>query len=109
MHALLLLLALALPQGSPEPAPSQEPPIPTDHDAIHREMEEMFKQVELRQREIDRMLYDASAGKKALQPITESGIGGLVPQARDRSAAAESGMRRILKLAKSHTHQGGGT
>ncbi len=106
MHALLLL-ALVFAQNPI--APSQEPPLPTDDAAIHREMDELFKQVELRQHAIDRMLYDASTGHSIAKPIADSGIGTLVKQADDSGHADVRDIQRILDLAASHSHHGNGT
>ena len=106
MLALLLFLTL---QVSPGTSPSQQPPIPHDHEAIHREMDELFKQIELRQRAMDRMLYDASAGEKLAQRTAGSGIGELIHRTRDHGRDVQRDIQRILDLAASHTHQSGGT
>lgn len=108
MH-VSLLLALLTAFGALAPAAPQEPAASKDHDAIHREMEQLFQQVELRQRAIDRQLYGASAGEKLVKPVAESGILSLIQKSRDDTQQVQRDMQRILELAASHTHKGGGT
>jgi len=107
MHVSLLLAPL-IALGALAPAAPQQVPPPQDHEAIHREMDELFKQIELRQRAIDRQLYGASAGEKLVKPVTDSGILSLIQKSRDDTLQVQRDMQRILELAASHTHKGGG-
>ena len=106
MHALLMLALLSLQNP---PAPEQAPPPEKDHDAIHREMEELIVQVEAHQHAIDRMLLQASTGRSAMKPVTESGIGDLLQKAHQQGVDNERDIQRIFELAADHVHQGGGT
>jgi hypothetical protein len=101
--ALTVLMAALAPQiwaQTPQPAPE-------DHGAIHEEMNQLFKSVELRQRAIDRLLFDAGAGKVPKAPIAGSGIDKLLEHAREGSTEVKRDIDRILELARSHTHEGG--
>jgi hypothetical protein len=103
MHAILLLALFQLP-----PLPGQ--PTAQDEDAaIHREMEELIVQVELRQRAIDRMLGQAATGRAAVKEIGGPSIGDLVKQAHDHGVQDQRDIVRILELAASHVHKGNGT
>ncbi|MEO6711585.1 MAG: hypothetical protein ABI054_13125 [Planctomycetota bacterium] len=105
MHALLFF-ALWIAQGSP--APAQEPPA-KDHEAIHREMEELIVQVEAHQRAIDRMLYQASTGRSAVGTVAGPSPGDLIQKALAQGKDDQRDIQRILDLAASHTHKGNGT
>jgi hypothetical protein len=110
MHVLLLtsLAALAQLQGPGVPAPA--PQVQTqsdDHAAIHREMGELFKAIELRQKAIDRLLYDTGAGHVPAEPSVAAGVGQSLAKAKDGSRQVTRDIDRILELAASHTHQGG--
>jgi hypothetical protein len=110
MHVLLLtsLAVLAQLQG-PDPRIAAPPPqsASEDHAAIHREMERLFKEVELEQRHIDRLLLDAGTAHVASQPKAAASVGEFVTQARDGSRLVTRDIDRILELAGNHTHQGG--
>ena len=106
MHASRLLALVTL-LAALAPAAPQKPLTAQDHAAIHREMDELFSQVELRQRGIDRKLYDVSAGGKVAVPVSGSGMGNLLVKARDDGRDVQRDNQRILELAANHTHQGG--
>jgi hypothetical protein len=108
MHALLLL-ALVILQSPPAPNSTQVPPGERDDAAIHREMEQLILQVEVHQRAIDRMLYEASTGHKAVQSTDGANAGALVQKAYEQSRDDQRDMQLILDLAASHTHKGNGT
>jgi hypothetical protein len=112
MHVLLLtsLAALAQLQGPGVPAPAPQAQAQSeDHAAIHREMIELFKAIDLRQRAIDRLLYDAGAGHVPAEQSVAAGIGASLAKAKDGSQQVTRDIDRSLELAASHTHQSGGT
>lgn len=97
--AALLLAPLQEPQPpapEPPPAPVQGPEgiAPPGEDEIVK----LFGQVERRMREIDRLLYDASAGR-APGAIEESGIDRLLQRGREASKQVLEDIDRILELA----------
>jgi len=121
MSALILssLLGLALqPLAAP---PAQDPPRPAPppvlpggslaQDQGEDEMRRLFAEVESRLRAVDRMLYDASAGRP-LEGAEESGIDKLLQHSRDSSKEVVDGIDRIIDLAlqraKEQQQQGGG-
>jgi len=106
MHALLLVAMMLL--QSP-PVPEQAPPHEKDHEAIHREMEQLIMQVEVHQHAIDRMLNQASTGRAAVKPVAESGIGDLLQKAHQQGVENERDIQHIFELAADHVHQAGGT
>jgi translation initiation factor IF-2 len=70
-------------------------------DAARKEMQELFKKVELRLREIDRLLTDASAGDRdALKANADSGMGKLLEGSQERGREVLEGIDRILELAR---------
>ena len=110
MHELLLTLiaALAQPRGSDvlTAAPSLQSKS-EDHAAIHREMDRLFREVELQQKQIDRLLLDAGTTRVPDQPEAAARVGEFVTKARDSSRLVTRDIDRILELVASHTHQGG--
>ena len=97
--AAALLAALQEPQPpapEPPPAPIQGPEglAPQGED----EMLKLFGQVERRMREIDRLLYDASAGR-APGKLEESGIDRLLQRGRESSKQVLEDIDKILELA----------
>jgi|SRR5882672_9008402 len=111
MHGLLLLTSLAvlgqLQGPDPRTTAPQPQAIPEDHAAIHREMDRLFKEVELQQKAIDRLLLDAGTAHVAKQPAAGAQVGESVVKARDGSQLVTRDIDRILELVASHTHQGG--
>jgi len=75
----------------------------------HEEMQKLFGQVELRLREIDRLLSDAAAGSpRARAQAGSAGMGELLVKSRDRAQQVVEDFDRILELAD-HPHPPGGT
>jgi hypothetical protein len=87
--------------------PPEPPKADGDHAAIHKEMDKLFKEIELHLRDIDRRLYDAGAGKTPKEPVTDAGIDKLLVDARDRGQGVKRDIDRLLELAASHAHAGG--
>jgi len=69
------------------------------------EMLELFRKVELRLREIDDLLYDASAGGAGLGDVEESGIGDLLEASLEGGERVLEDIDRIIEIAE----QQGGT
>jgi hypothetical protein len=110
----LALVAFALaPSFASDPA---KPKIATADEAAdeHAEMERLIGKVELRLREIDRLLDDASAGDAASLAKIASGeakaglaaIDELLKQSHAGARQVVTDIDRILELS-SHTHPGG--
>lgn len=103
MHALQLFLSLslaALPQDG-----GVHPPSPVERlkqgAGLAEEQDEMvvlFQRVESRLREIDRLLYDASAGKP-VGTTAESGIADLLRTSRTKNQEVLEDIDQMLKLA----------
>jgi hypothetical protein len=75
----------------------------------HAEMEKLIGQVEVRLREIDRLLSDAGANDtSALSKVGPSGLAELLLKSRDNTQGVVHDIDRILELAD-HVHPGGGT
>jgi hypothetical protein len=109
MHALLAIaIAVSIP---PARFVVQEPakPIPPDVAAIHREMDGLFKEIELLQRSVDRGLFAAGTDPATAKASAAAGVGDLLSKARDDNRRAVSDIDRLLLLIASHTHPGGGT
>ena len=70
------------------------------------EMIQLFHKVERRLGEIDRLLYDASAGKTALKSLEESGIANLIKNSSGKSQEVIKDIDKILAIA---AKSGGGT
>lgn len=121
MKTILAAFAV-LPVFAQDPARPARPTIPTidqaphaDGDDPHVEMQELFGKIEVRLREIDKLLADASAGGASATSAaaTASGkaareISALIKGSREGSEAVVAGIDRILELAN-HPHQPGGT
>ena len=107
MKLTLVLAALAyaspaqeptVPPPQPRPQIGPEPPGPPQASPEEDEMLRLFGQVERRMREIDRLLYDASAGR-APGKIEESGIDKLLKRGRESSQQVLNDIDKILELA----------
>jgi hypothetical protein len=107
--AALALGASALRSSAQEPVPPTLPTLPTgapQGDNSREEMIELFRKVEKRLGEIDKLLYDASAGETSLAGKSlESGLSDLLKDSKSKSEDVLSGIDRILEIAK----QQGGT
>jgi hypothetical protein len=99
----LALLAVLAPAS---PAPAQEP---APHEEMHEQMIDLFGTVELRLRQIDKLLYDAAAGEARLASAPENPISSLLKTGAARSREVIEGIDKILELARSHQHPSGGT
>lgn len=109
LAATVLLAAGALAQA---PAPQEKPEIGPDPldgptrmmappDQMQQELRELFRQVELRLREIDRLLSDASAGDTALlDDVGEAGIDKLLDRSRENATKSIQDIDRILEIAE---------
>jgi hypothetical protein len=112
--AALALVAPAqeptVPPPQPRPQIGPEPQGPPQASGEEDEMLRLFGQVERRMREIDRLLYDASAGR-APGKIEESGIDKLLKRGRESSQQVLEDIDKILELAMQRAQeqqQGGG-
>jgi hypothetical protein len=95
------------PQKKPEAVPLGPDPLdgPRDvtaqPDQMQQELRELFRQVELRLREIDRLLSDASAGDTAaLADVGEAGIDKLLDRSRENATRSIQDIDRILEIAE---------
>jgi hypothetical protein len=96
------VIAASAPAQDPEGPP---PPVPVeaqDSAGGRAEMIELFHAVESRLREIDELLFDASAGESALGKIEESGIEELLSRSTAKAEEAVSGIDRILEIARQY-------
>jgi hypothetical protein len=106
---LAAVLTVAAPAQDPE-GPPPVPPVPpvpigeVDPEAGRNEMIELFMQVEQRLREIDQLLFDASAGEVLDEDVEEAGIGDLLRQSTSKAEEVVQGIDRILEIAQ---QQGG--
>ncbi len=109
---LPLVFAVALFAGkqnaaqSPQAAVAQVPEQGSD-EAVHKQMEDLIKSVEVNLHKVDTALYAAAAGRKFKEPVAESGISSLIQQAEADGQGAQRDMLRILELAASHVHKSG--
>lgn len=109
--ALCTLCALSA-RSAQDPAPpvGPEPRPPTPLEALRGEQGQedeivkLFGQVERRLRAIDRMLYDASSGRRLSQP-GESGLGDLLEASRRTSQQVLEEIDRILELARQRAQE----
>ena len=106
--AALLLFAAALLAGpAQDPEGPLPPPVPigeVDPEAGREEMIELFRKVEQRLQEIDKLLFDASAGEAIGDEVEESGIAELLRQSTTKAEEVVEGIDRILEIAQ---QQGG--
>lgn len=97
-RALAAAVLCAAPLSAQTPAP-QGPDAAMD--GAREEMKALFRKVETRLREIDRLLSDASAGdREALKKNADSGMGELLEQTRARGQEVLEGIDRILEIAR---------
>lgn len=71
-----------------------------------QKMMELFKKVETRLGEIDKMLYDAGTGETRLASNADSGLSELLKSSRKKQEEVLSGIDEILEIA---SQQGGGS
>ena len=112
MHVFALsgLLTAVLTLSAPAQDPERPlPPVPieaVDAQRGREEMIELFRKVESRLKEIDQLLYDASAGNAVGGEVAEAGIDELLQQSTSKGEEVLSGIDRILEIAQ---QQGGGS
>jgi hypothetical protein len=103
-----LLLAAPLAPGQ-EPPQKEHPvihvPLPQTDAEMHQQMLELIGQVELRLRQIDKLLSDASSAQR---PAAAPGVrtAELVQRSQDEGRQVIEAIDRILELAD-HGHPGG--
>jgi len=107
LHALALLPGLWLAPGQ-EPQKKEEHPVvvplPQDPEVAHQQMVKLIGQVELRLRQIDKLLGDASAAQRpAADPSTRTAE--LFRRSQDEVQQVVESIDRILELAD-HAHRG---
>ena len=100
----LCVLALSGSAWAQEEAPPLPLPSMNAEQDPRSEMLELFKKVELRLREIDDMLYDASAGGRGISDVEESGIGDLIKASLEGGETVLQDIDRIIEIAE---QQGG--
>lgn len=82
------------------------PDVTAGPDAGEQELRELFGKVELRLREIDKLLSDASAGDTAkLDQVGASGLDELLRTASSRHREVLEGIDRILEIAREREQQ----
>lgn len=103
--AALALAAHARQDGAtPTPELPRLPELGGANDP-RQEMIELFRKVETRLGEIDKLLYDASAGERALSGSSlDSGMAELLKSSKGKSEEVLAGIDRILEIAQ---QQGG--
>lgn len=82
---------------------------PGAQDDPKAEMQALFKKVESRLDEIDKLLYGAGAGDTRLAEVKESGIAGLLDQSQARSDEVLKGIDRILEIARENSDSSDGS
>ncbi len=87
------------------PAAVAQVPEKADDEAVHKQMEDLIKSVEVNLHKIDSALYSAAAGRKFKEPVAESGMSGLLQQAEADGEGAQRDMLHVLELAASHMHK----
>ena len=97
-----LLCGSAAPLGQDKPS---EPAATGGAKDTNARILELFHAVERRLLEIDSMLFQASAGDRALSGDVNSGIQKLLEQTREQSRAAREQMDEILKIAQENAQQ----
>ncbi len=113
-HPILLgLLSAVFVTSSPTQDPEgPPPPLPTEAAESaearqgRQEMIELFHLVEGRLKEIDALLFDASAGESLGDEVEESGIHELLRQSTAKAEEVVTGIERILEIA---SEQGSGS
>ena len=109
---LPLVFAIALFAGNQDPAQSSpaavaQVPSKDSDEAVHKQMEDLIKSVEVNLHRVDAALYAAAAGRKFKEPVSESGMSSLIQQAEADGQGAQRDMLRILELAAKHVHKSG--
>jgi len=116
--AVLAGAALTLPLVfAQDPAPERTSPPrgahggeePGAEEDADREIVQLFGKIERRLQEIDSLLFQAASGESAPKALEESGIAELIQRSQRGSEAAVREIDRILELARSHSHPGGGS
>jgi hypothetical protein len=111
--ALLPALLLAAPLAPGQEPPKKDPPVIQVPPAApgagdpHREMQKLIGEVELRLRQIDKLLADAGSAQRpssAASPRTAE----LVKRSQDQGKQVVEAIDKILELAD-HPHQPGGS
>lgn len=102
LTGILLACAASAQEGAPPMPPAPGAP---EAGNPQQEMMELFRKIELRLREIDDHLYDASAGERPAASEEESGIGDLIRSSVEKSEENLTDIDRILEIAQ----QSGGT
>ena len=100
---LAALLVADLPGQDPEQGPPAPPPVSigsVDPQAGREEMVELFHRVEERLREIDELLFDASAGEAIGLEVEASGIDQLLRHSTAKAEEVVEGIDRILEIAQ---------
>jgi len=100
---LTALLTAVAPAQDPQGPPPPVPPVPVgavDPEAGRKEMIELFLRVEQRLREIDQLLFDASAGDVIGEDVEEAGIADLLRQSTSKAKEVVEGIDRILEIAE---------
>jgi len=111
LHALALLSGLWLAPGQELQKKDQHPPIVAPHPGEsgdpHQEMLELIGKVELRLRQIDKLLTDASAVQRdSASPAARTAE--FVTRSQDEGRQVIEGIDKILELAD-HQHPAGGS
>lgn len=108
LAASLCWLSLASAQEPGRPAKPEKPKLTevmqgqagqAGGDASKDEMIELFHKVEKRLSEIDKLLYQASAGESALTRQSEAGISELLKNSVSKSQEVTRDIDRILEIA----------
>jgi len=106
---LIALTGLAGAPLSAQVGPTAPPPEPGGEHQARQEMMELFGKVETRLKEIDELLYDASAGRTGLAGADEAVIGELLKSSSNKSQEVLSGIDRILEIASQYGGEQGGS
>jgi len=107
---MIACLILVQEPERPQERPPVTPPIPSlgppgGQDEVQKKMLELFAKVERKLREVDVLLFDASAGETGLAPVEESGIGDLLQNALSSGREVQTGIEEILELARQNRPQ----
>ena len=93
-------LLIALAWGPQDVPPTLEGAHSSDQDEARKEMVQLFGRVETRLKEIDALLYDASAGRRRTAGAEVSVIGKLLDETSGRSDKVLEDIDRILEIAE---------